>query len=323
MRITPRARLGARVFAVLSALLALSAGASAQQPTPNVRAGEDLARRLAAAEKRLADWAGLARYRQANAELGPPLPGERRVVFYGNSITDSWAQFLPAHFPGKPYIGRGISGQTTPQMLVRFRQDVIALDPAAVVILAGTNDIAGNTGPATLDMIEDNLRSMVELAQANGILVVLCSVLPAVDYPWRPGVEPAAKIVALNTWIKAYAAERGAVFVDYWSAMADARQGLRSDLTTDGVHPNEAGYRLMASLVEPAIEGALLGSAPTPTSSKPRVVVTTDPELDDSNSLVRYLLYSTDFRTEGIIYASSQFHWKRGWHRKEVVRPRP
>jgi lysophospholipase L1-like esterase len=203
------------------------------------------------------DWAYLERYRADNAALGPPAAGERRVVFYGNSITEGWAKFFPAMFPGKAYVGRGISGQTTPQMLVRFRQDVIALKPAVVVILAGTNDIAGNTGPSTLEMIEDNIASMVELARANGIAVVLCSVLPAFDYPWKRGLEPAPKIVALNAWIKAYAASHGATYVDYHSAMADERQGLRAELSPDGVHPNEAGYRMMAPLVERGIANAL------------------------------------------------------------------
>jgi lysophospholipase L1-like esterase len=203
------------------------------------------------------DWASLARYRQANDSLRPPAPGEHRVVFIGNSITDVWARFFPQMFPGKPYIGRGISAQTTPQMLVRFRQDVIALKPSVVVILAGTNDIAGNTGPSTLEMIEDNLMSMTELARANGIQVVLSSVLPVFDYSWRPGLQPAPKIVALNAWMKAYAARVGAVYLDYHTAMADERQGLRSDLTKDGVHPTEAGYRVMAPLVEKAIAEAL------------------------------------------------------------------
>src|SRR6188472_941703 len=151
------------------------------------------------------DWAALGRYAKANAELPAPAAGEQRVVFMGNSITQAWAPSFPTMFPGKPYVDRGISGQTTPQMLVRFRQDVIALKPRVVVILAGTNDIAGNTGPSTLEMIEDNIASMSELAQANGIRVVLCSVLPVFDYPWKPGLEPAPKIVALNTWIRTYA----------------------------------------------------------------------------------------------------------------------
>jgi lysophospholipase L1-like esterase len=179
------------------------------------------------------------------------------VVFYGNSITDVWARHFDTMFPGKPYVGRGIGGQTTPQMLVRFRQDVIALHPAVVVILAGTNDIAGNTGPSTQSMIEDNLISMVELARAGGIRVVLSSVLPAYDYRWRPGLEPAGKIVALNAWMRDYASTHDVVYLDYHSAMADERQGLRSDLSDDGVHPNEAGYRLMAPLAERAIAQAL------------------------------------------------------------------
>ncbi len=203
------------------------------------------------------DWASLARYREANARLGLPRPGERRVVFYGNSITDGWARYFDTMFPGKPYVGRGISGQTTPQMLVRFRQDVIALEPAVVVILAGTNDIAGNTGPSTQAMIEDNFISMVELAKANGIRVVLSSVLPAYDYRWRPGLEPAGKIVALNTWMRHYASTHDVVYLDYHSAMVDERQGLKAELSEDGVHPNEAGYRIMAPLAERAVAEAL------------------------------------------------------------------
>jgi uncharacterized protein (TIGR02246 family) len=203
------------------------------------------------------DWPNLAKYRDANAQLPPPAKGEKRVVFYGNSITEGWAQFFPAMFPGKPYIGRGISGQTTPQMLVRFRQDVVALKPKVVVVLAGTNDIAGNTGPSTIEMIEDNLASMTEIAKANGIRVVLSSVLPVYDYAWRPGLEPAPKIIALNKWMKDYAARTGQVYLDYHTPMADARQGMRADLSNDGVHPTEAGYRVMAPLAEKAITEAL------------------------------------------------------------------
>lgn len=205
----------------------------------------------------LNDWGSLTRYRDNNARLGTPQPGEHRVVFYGNSITDVWAGYFDSMFPGKPYVGRGISGQTTPQMLVRFRQDVIALNPAVVVILAGTNDIAGNTGPSTLAMIEDNLISMVELAEANGISVVLSSVLPVYDYRWRPGLEPAGKIIELNAWLKEYASDRDMVYLDYHTVMADERQGLKSALSEDGVHPNEAGYQVMVPLVEAAIEEAL------------------------------------------------------------------
>jgi len=203
------------------------------------------------------DWAFLQRYRQANADLRPPTAGESRVVFYGNSITEGWAKYFDAMFAGKPYIGRGISGQTTPQLLVRFRQDVVALAPKVVVILAGTNDIAGNTGPSTLEMIEDNFASMTEIARANGIRVVLSSVLPVYDYPWRTGLEPAPRIIALNAWLKVYAANHDAVYLDYHSAMADARGGLPKSLAEDGVHPNEAGYRIMAPLAEKAIDEAL------------------------------------------------------------------
>lgn len=211
----------------------------------------------AAAQQAQQDWPNLAKYRQADTELPPPAPGEQRVVFMGNSITEGWAPLFPQLFPGRPYIGRGISGQTTPQMLIRFRQDVVALKPAVVVILAGTNDIAGNTGPSTLEMIEDNLASMTEIAKANHIRVVLASVLPVYDYPWKPGLNPAPKIVALNAWIKSYSARAGATYVDFHSAMADDRQGMRADLARDGVHPTEAGYRVMAPLVERAIAHAL------------------------------------------------------------------
>lgn len=211
----------------------------------------------AAAQTPPQDWAALNRYRQANAELALPAAGEQRVVFMGNSITQAWAPRFAAQFPSKPYIGRGISGQTTPQMLVRFRQDVIALKPRVVVILAGTNDIAGNTGVSTLEMIEDNIASMAELAKANGIRVVLCSVLPVYDYPWKPGLEPGPKIVALNAWIRRYAASVGAEYADFHGAMADARQGLPVALAADGVHPNEAGYRIMGPIVERAIAAAL------------------------------------------------------------------
>jgi lysophospholipase L1-like esterase len=203
------------------------------------------------------DWPNLAKYAQANATLPPPAAGENRVVFMGNSITEGWAASFDKLFPGKPYVGRGISGQTTPQMLVRFRQDVIALKPKVVVILGGTNDIAGNTGPSTIEMIEDNLASMTDIAQANHIRVVLVSVLPVFDYPWRRGLEPAPKIVALNAWLKQYAAKVGAVYLDLHSAMKDSRDGMRSELSGDGVHPNAAGFALMSPLTDRAIAEAL------------------------------------------------------------------
>lgn len=247
--------------AALAAGIALTAACAAPTPAPTPAPAPATTRAITPHELQLLqDWANLARYRAANDTLHAPAAGEQRVIFYGNSITDIWAQFFPTMFPGKPYIGRGISGQTTPQMLVRFRQDVIALHPTVVVILAGTNDIAGNTGPSTLGMIEDNLRSMTELAKANGIRVVLSSVLPVYDYRWKPGLEPAPKIVALNTWIRQYAASVGAVYLDYYPSVVDARGGMRADLSPDGVHPNKAGYLIMAPLAEQAIAEALNGN---------------------------------------------------------------
>jgi lysophospholipase L1-like esterase len=210
-----------------------------------------------AAQTPTTDWPQLAKFRDANAALGAPTPGENRVVFMGNSITELWAPHFDSLFPGKPYIGRGISGQTTPQMLVRFRQDVVALQPKVVVLLGGTNDIAGNTGPSTLEMIEDNIASMTEIAKANGIRVVLASVLPAADYPWRRGLDPAPKIIALNNWIKQYAERAGVVYLDLHTPMADEHGGMKPGLSGDGVHPNAAGYALMSPLTESAIAESL------------------------------------------------------------------
>jgi lysophospholipase L1-like esterase len=204
------------------------------------------------------DWPWLGRFKDADLSLAPPAAGEDRVVFMGDSITQGWKIEGPdGYFPGKPYINRGISGQTTPQMVLRFRQDVIDLRPKVVVILAGINDIAGNTGPETLDQIEGNLTSMAELATANHIRVVLCSVMPAFDFPWRPGLTPAPKVVALNAWIGSYAAEHGHIYVDYHAAMKDERDGLPAALSRDGVHPTAAGYAIMAPLAEAGIEKAL------------------------------------------------------------------
>lgn len=206
------------------------------------------------------DWADLEHFKEANQELSEPETNENRVVFMGNSITIGWSHHQPEFFENKPYVNRGISGQTTPQMLVRFRQDVIDLKPKVVVILAGTNDIAGNTGPSTLQMIADNLMNMAELAEANGIKVVLCSVLPAYDYPWRKGLMPNKKIPALNKIIKDYANSKGFVYLDYFSAMTDGNNGMQKELGSDGVHPNKKGYELMAPLAEQAITKALNGS---------------------------------------------------------------
>lgn len=238
-------------LAVVSGLLLTAVNLPAQQ-TPDADA-----RQAAELQRLRTDWANLSRYREANAELGDPTPQEQRVVFMGNSITEGWARHFDELFPGKPYLGRGISGQTTPQMLVRFRQDVIDLQPAVVVILAGTNDIAGNTGPSTPEMIQGNIASMAELARANGIKVILSSILPASDYPWRPGLEPGPKIVAINAWLRDYAAANGMVYLDYHSAMVDDQLGLPEELAYDGVHPTEAGFRIMAELAEAAISEAL------------------------------------------------------------------
>jgi lysophospholipase L1-like esterase len=203
------------------------------------------------------DWANLNRYKEENAKLKAPADNENRIVFMGNSITEGWSKINPEFFNGKPYINRGISGQTTPQMLIRFRPDVVNLEPKVVVILAGTNDIAGNTGPSTLEMIEDNIASMVEIAKANNIKVILCSVLPAFDYPWKPGLEPAEKIVKLNKWIEEYSDTNDLIYVDYFTPMADERNGLKKVYSEDGVHPNKAGYEIMDPLVEKGIREAL------------------------------------------------------------------
>ncbi len=215
------------------------------------------------------DWAGLNHYKKENANVVDITPNEKRVVFMGNSITEGWFNIHPEFFGGKFYFNRGISGQTTPQMLLRFRADVINLKPKVVVILAGTNDIAGNTGPSTLEMIEDNIISMAQLAKANNIKVILCSVLPVYDFPWKPGLEPAQKIIELNKLIKAYALKSEAIYIDFFSALVDERNGLKAEYSQDGVHPNEAGYYVMEPLAENAISQAF--GAPKPVVRKPVV----------------------------------------------------
>jgi lysophospholipase L1-like esterase len=230
--------------------------------TPNcpelARALTDLMRN----DARLRDWANLGRYREANYSLPLPAAGESRVVFMGDSITDNWQQpRFGGFFPGKPYVNRGISGQTTSQMLLRFRADVVNLKPKAVVILAGTNDIAGNTGLITNEAITGNLASMSEIAQANGIRVVLASVLPVSAYhnPSAPQTttRPMVRILALNEWMKSYAAARGYTYLDYFSATVDANGLLREELSSDDLHPNAKGYEVMAPLIVAAIERAL------------------------------------------------------------------
>jgi lysophospholipase L1-like esterase len=225
-----------------------------------------LTAKVEAQRKTLQDWPDLARYREANAGLTGPANGEQRVIFMGDSITDMWA--LPrfgGFFPGKPYVDRGISGQTTPQMLVRFREDVIALQPKVVVILAGTNDLAGNTGPITVEETEGNLASMAELARSNGIRVVLASVLPVSNYGHDAKGEPLdmrtkrppEKILELNDWIKKYANQKGDTYLDYFSAMVDDQGLLKKELSDDGLHPNGAGYAMMGPLAERAIAASL------------------------------------------------------------------
>lgn len=199
------------------------------------------------------DWPGFARYRDSNEVLRSTPAPKDRVVFMGNSITDFWIKNSPDFFARNHFIDRGISGQTSPQMLVRFRADVISLSPKAVVLLCGINDIAGNTGPSTLEMIEDNITSMAELAKASKIKVILCSVLPANKFSWNPNVEPADKVIALNVWIKEYARKNHFAYLDYYSPLVDDKKGMKTEYSKDGVHPNKEGYEVMEKVAEPAI----------------------------------------------------------------------
>jgi lysophospholipase L1-like esterase len=262
-------------FVLAACMLLSGATAWAQQgstiTTPEAKPASDCAqlpemqKQLDWDARRLKDWAELDRYRAANAALAPAMKEESRVVFMGDSITDMWQ--LPksgGFFPGKPYVDRGIGGQTTPQMVLRFRADVIALQPKVVVILAGTNDIAGNTGPMTLEETEGNLATMAELARVHGIRVVLSSVMPVNDVADADGKvivqterRPPEKILALNEWIKKYAADNGYVYLDYFPATADEKGFLKSEITNDGLHPNAQGYAVMAPLAEKAIQEAL------------------------------------------------------------------
>ena len=200
------------------------------------------------------DWANLAKYETQNNQLPPKQSGEKRIVLMGDSITEFWSQLQPEFFTNTTYINRGISGQTTPQMLIRFRPDVLNLHPDVVVILAGVNDIAGNTGPTTNDAIFGNIISMVELAKANAIKVILCSVLPANNFYWRPNEKAAETIIQLNQLIQSYAKEHDIPYVDYHSAMADAKNGLPKEFSEDSVHPNLKGYQTMQPLLEKAVQ---------------------------------------------------------------------
>ncbi len=225
-----------------------------QKPTPE----QMEAYRKIMDERLRNDWAFFKRYADENASLPAVAPGEKRVVFMGNSITEFWKTIDSDFFiRNKSFIDRGISGQTTPQMLVRFRDDVINLNPSAVVILAGTNDIAGNSGPTTVEKIFGNIVSMAELAKSNKIKVILCSVLPVYEYSWSPGLEPAGKIMKLNAMLQAYCKENKLVYVDFHSALADEKMGMKAEYSPDGVHPNLEGYKVMDDLVEQAIARTL------------------------------------------------------------------
>jgi lysophospholipase L1-like esterase len=207
--------------------------------------------------KLLMDWGGLTRYGSENTELPQLKPGENRVVFLGDQITENWGSGAAPFFPGKPYLNRGIAGQTTPQMLVRFQQDVIALKPKVVVILAGTNDLAGLTGPATQGTVAENFTSMVDLARFHGIRVVLASLTPVCDcFTKQTGLRPQGKIIGMNGWIKDFASETGSVYLDFYAALTEGRN-FKKELTVDGLLPNDAGYAVMAPLAEKAIAEAL------------------------------------------------------------------
>jgi len=203
------------------------------------------------------DWPNLGRYQADNEKLKQDPAAKTTVVYMGDSITDFWIGASPDFFKQNNYVDRGISGQTSPQMLLRFRADVIDLKPKAVVLLCGTNDIAGNTGPETLEMVENNIKSMAELAKANKIKVILCSVLPANKFGWRPNLQPADTIISLNAWISDYAKKSHFTYVDYHQAMADDQKGLGKNYSEDGVHPNKAGYAVMEKLVQEAIKNNL------------------------------------------------------------------
>ncbi|CAN5460735.1 SGNH/GDSL hydrolase family protein [soil metagenome] len=253
-----------QILSIFFLIALCGAWASAQTPTPTpvdpLTAEKQRGDRLQA---RLNDFANLARYREANSKLAPPAKGEDRVVFMGDSITDFWK--LDQYFPGQPYVNRGISGQTTPQMVLRFRADVIDLKPKVVVILAGTNDLSSYPGPNVIENTEKNLTSMVDLAHANGINVVLATVMPVSDYnknaagvqTIRTVLRPPAQINELNAWIKKYCAERNLVYLDYFTPMADEKGLLKADIANDGLHPNAKGYELIKPLAEAAIKSAL------------------------------------------------------------------
>jgi len=253
-----------RTLVAVLTLTALSAQNPVPPPATDCQETAAAINRLLGNDARLRDWAQLGRYREANATLAAPAAGAARVVFMGDSITDIWQQAQYGFFvASRPYVDRGISGQTTPQMLVRFRPDVIDLRPKAVVILAGTNDIAGNTGPTTDAEIEGNLASMAELAKAHGIKVVLASITPTSAYHVgangvpQTTTRPMARIEAINAWMQKYAADNGHVYLDYFTPMLDATGVMKADLSRDDLHPTAAGYAIMGPLAEAAIQKAL------------------------------------------------------------------
>jgi lysophospholipase L1-like esterase len=261
-----------KAYLLLFALGLLPTFVIAQQPADDsVKAIQNLEKyREGLIPLWMSDFGNLARYRESNSKLGPPALGEDRVVFLGDSITDIWN--LAKSFPGKPYINRGIGGQTTPQMLIRYRPDVIALQPKVVVIVAGTNDIAGNTGPMSLAEIEANYASMAELARIHGVRVVLSSVTPVNDYTERSKLffplRSPEQILELNRWMKNYCVQNGCVYLDYFSAMVDEKGLLKSDLAEDGLHPNDKGYAIMAPLAQKAIDQALTSKVYSPCANK-------------------------------------------------------
>jgi lysophospholipase L1-like esterase len=245
-----------KVLTVLFAFATFTAQAQQTTTTPDDKAAQEAKQRQEAEYNFHNDWPNLKKYEDDNSKLPPPAPGENRIVFMGNSITEFWKGYDPGYFTST-YIDRGISGQTTPQMLVRFREDVINLKPAVVVILAGINDIAQNTGPIKLEDTFGNIVSMIQLAQAEHIKVVVSSVLPANHFPWRPTIIPTEKVIQLNQMLKDYADKNHIVYLDYYSAMVDDQKGLPQSFSRDGVHPNLAGYKVMEPLADKAISDAL------------------------------------------------------------------